>query len=519
MARAQLGVPVRDAFIALSFANFCFLKVWSSYLDAGDAAAYFSRLPPSPPRLAALFVNDLLLASILFLAAFVIRRWNKGVLGPAGRIAFVVLLVIPLNSLRLWLGGKGWVGSLNQVFRPNHPAGLVRLALLAAFLLALLLLFSKPIARAAAALLLVLSPFALLTFARGAVEMVKYDPAPFRDQAPAARLPVHAVRGRVVWVIFDEMDQRLAFLDRAPTVELHEFDRFRAHALYAENAYPPASDTAESIPSLVIGSIVETTAPRGPGDLELFLKSPRRRVRWSTQPTVFSRARARGANTAVVGWYHPYCRQFGDALTDCWWTEYTMTTGSTGSGFWPSLVNQARSIAETSTSSPWGPTVSTEMGVWNYEQILERARRLVSDPGLDLIFVHLPVPHPPFIYDRTTRAFTLRASPIRGYWDALALADRTLGELRAAMERAGTWSNTSVLLSADHPFREALRLDGKSDMRVPFLLRLPGEEAGAVFQPRFNTVITPDLLLELLDRAFPDMPSLEAWLARRAAQP
>ena len=40
------------------------------------------------------------------------------------------------------------------------------------------------------------------------------------------------------------------------------------------------------------------------------------------------------------------------------------------------------------------------------------------------------------------------------------------------MKSAGLWESTTVLISADHPYRESEALDGKSDPRVPFLLKL-----------------------------------------------
>src|SRR2546425_7901138 len=34
---------------------------------------------------------------------------------------------------------------------------------------------------------------------------------------------------------------------------------------------------------------------------------------------LFRRARALGYDTALIGWYHPYCRVLGSDLTRCYW--------------------------------------------------------------------------------------------------------------------------------------------------------------------------------------------------------
>jgi arylsulfatase A-like enzyme len=88
------------------------------------------------------------------------------------------------------------------------------------------------------------------------------------------------------------------------------------------------------------------------------------------------------------------------------------------------------------------------------------------------VLIHLLTPHFPHAYDRAAGTFTLGNAPLRGYYDSLALTDLALAQLRRAMEAAGTWDSTTVLLSSDHPMKHAALLDGKSDARVPFLLKL-----------------------------------------------
>jgi hypothetical protein len=55
-------------------------------------------------------------------------------------------------------------------------------------------------------------------------------------------------------------------------------------------------------------------------------------------------------------------------------------------------------------------------------------------------------------------------------------------------------------------------LDGKKDHRVPFLLKLPGQKDGVVYDRPFNTVLSHDLLLAVLRGALRDPAAVAAWL-------
>jgi hypothetical protein len=106
----------------------------------------------------------------------------------------------------------------------------------------------------------------------------------------------------------------------------------------------------------------------------------------------------------------------------------------------------------------------------------------------------------------------LKNSPIRGYFDSLALLDATLGEIRRSMRAAGTWDQTAVLITSDRPYRSAEAIDGKSDPRIPFFLKMPLQASGGVYSRQFNTVLAHDLVLAILDGRVSDMAGAAAWL-------
>jgi len=214
----------------------------------------------------------------------------------------------------------------------------------------------------------------------------------------------------------------------------------------------------------------------------------------------------------LVGWYLPYCRFLSAALTRCWWCEIEFQMNSNGERLAPLIVNQARSLFETSLFSQFGRSLAVQHKTEQYTEMLHQALSVVTDSTLGLSLLHFDVPHSPFIYDRHKGDLSLANSPVVGYIDALALTDRTLAEIRRAMEQAGQWDSSAVLVSADHYYRYSKLLDGKVDHRIPFMLKLPFEKAGKVHDGSFNSIITKELLLSIIRGEIKSPSDVDSWL-------
>jgi hypothetical protein len=206
-------------------------------------------------------------------------------------------------------------------------------------------------------------------------------------------------------------------------------------------------------------------------------------------------------------------------------------------GFGESLRIQAWLLARAAPGLRESGRADALFSVWErrkpravreFLDLRQEAVRLISDPSLDLVLIHLPVPHPPAIYDAPSGE--LSTDPATGYGDSLILADRTLGELRRALEDAGLADRTVLLVTSDHPFRKAfwkeklpveLRgLDEDEDPRIPFLLKLPEEEGGFRHEAKFTTTVSAELLLALLRGELQRSGDVTAWLnGRRKPQP
>ena len=500
----------RDALIALSLANLCYLRVWTELLTYRRVDTYLMKLPPGPSAMFAAMANVLLLAGVLWGAATLARRSGSKRIRTLAEWGFLLFLIVPLNALRAVLS------RISDLFKSTLFEVLgIRGVLIAGVSLVLagaigILFFHRRMAAAAAAVLAMLSPFCAVTFGQAIWKSVQYDAAGFAARPAAALLPGSPER-RVVWIVADEWDYRLTFVDRDPSLGLPEIDALRGQTFFADRALPPGPETPISIPAYFTGRPVKGVLYDGPSELQVEFSGTDKLVPWSKEPNVFTRAQDLGFNTAAVEWFHPTCRVLS-GLTSCEWWQIALQANTMGHSFGELVPNQARSLFETSLLSVFGQSLSVESHIATYRAIFRSGAQAANDPRYGLTFIHLPIPHAPHGYDRRSGQFRLRNSPIRGYVDSLALLDAAVGELRREMTRAGTWDGTTVLITSDHPYREAEVLDGKSDPRIPWILKMAHQREGVVYSRSFNAVVTQDLLLGVLRGDLVTAADVGRWL-------
>jgi len=331
------------------------------------------------------------------------------------------------------------------------------------------------------------------------------DPAPLGREAPSLR--------RVVWLVFGELDQRLAFEARPAGLELPELDRLRRESLYADAARPPAGTTEVSMPALITGRRVVDVAPTTPNDLELTFADGKR-ASWSAEPNVFSRVRVLGYDTAVIGWGLPYPRVLGASLGFADWRPSVTHEQARGATFGEAIANQWESLVP--------PAHARRLLSRRLAELGDLAVRTAGDGRFGLVLVHLPIPQPPGVYDRAAGRLTSSnfAGVQQGYLDNLALVDRVIADVRRGLDRTRLGDRTWLVVTADHWWPRSILFDGRVDHRVPFLLRPPDGGSGTHVDAAFNTLVTQDLVLAILRGSIGDTRQAALWLERqRVAAP
>jgi hypothetical protein len=357
---------------------------------------------------------------------------------------------------------------------------------------------------------LVASPLAVITLPLIPWMMVEVAIGPkWRQVAPEPlRQPPPSLR-RIVWLVFDELDQRLTFEERPTGLELPGLDRLRRESLYADAARAPAGATEISMPALITGRPVVAVTPTGPNDLELTVADGKP-VRF-TDATVFSRARALGYDSAVIGWSLPYPRMLGRSVGIADWRPSVAHEQARGDTFARALWNQWGTLA---------PLVHVRrLSAQRVAELGDLAIRTAADDRFGLVLLHLPVLRTPGLYDRAAGRLTARnfSATDTAYVDNLALADRFLTDLRRGLERTRLDDRTWLVVSSAR--WATPRPGGSVDHRVPFLVRPPEGGRGPHVDVAFNTLATQDLVLAILRGTVSGTDGVAGWLARRPMAP
>ena len=505
---------------------------------------YYRPHPADPTLLQATLIDATLLA-LLFWAVWIWverhpARWKT----KLAQCGFLLICIYPVESVRLYWNEQNGRTDLGYTIAFLGLEGLLAAGVVLA------LFGNALIARAARRVVLVsilISPALTIDFAFDGLTAENAD-----AYRPKPSLPMLAARPssragpapRVVMIVFDEFDQRLAFDLRRPKVDLPELDRLRAESLVTTEARQTAVYTALALPSLISGIIYRDDTLRGANELWVYPPDAPAGMNWRDAPNVFKKARAMGLNAALVGWHHPYCRIFGDQMVRCLDVPMRTTTqalihetGAEEEGAFKTVLFlfrlQLASLADIfdPRTVPRAETISDEYvqrhQQGDYFEIRDRAYADAVDPRIDFLFAHFPVPHPFGIYNRKSADFTLNSS--LGYADNLALVDRTVGEMRRALEKAGLWDSTSLLITSDHGLRPWLwsghlgwtpELDqltgGKQSPTVPVILKLAGESQGAVYTKPFSNVICGDLSLAIVDGTVSTEAGAAQWINQHA---
>jgi hypothetical protein len=497
--------------LALLVTNFCFAKLWTELADYSAADSFLFFAPPPRAAYLALWINILLWSA----GTWGVLRWLRQRQSPRlSAIAFWVGLVLVLNAVREVLGTHFAILRAGLFSVAGTGGAEVLIGVSPVLLIVAVWRFSARLRSLAVSVLFLTSPLVAFQFAAMAWRLMRPADGPYTVQAAVPFLKQVPGTPRVVWIIFDEMDYRLSFPERPGSLCMPAFDRFSSEAVQLSNALSPADATSVSVPALLHGSKVREFRPTGPQTAEVRYEDSLRPEPWNSNQTIFGMARRMNLNSAVIGWYLPYCRALND-LSVCEWTPMSSAMNSTGSGFGEILINQNRRLFETSLLSPFGQSLTVKEHVRSIESSVRHARQAVSDERLGLVFLHFPVPHPPAVYDRFRQTMTKSNSPISGYIDSLALADRVLGQLRGEMEQCGLWDKTTVLVTADHSFRSSVALDGKKDPRVPYILKLAGQSRGERYDRLFHTVRTRALLEAILSGKLHSPEQVIGWMGQQ----
>jgi hypothetical protein len=279
------------------------------------------------------------------------------------------------------------------------------------------------------------------------------------------------------------------------------------------------------VPSLFLGH--EVTDIRASMRAQLFVREDKRWQIFNPDATIFADAQRRGWTTGVAGWYNPYCRILPQ-LNSCFWTPYppvfighqSAQYSVAANALAPVLAPFDRMLGRQRVPS----LLSISDHLDSYKTLERPAMELIANDDIDFAFVHLPVPHPPGIYDRQTHTLQAHGS----YVDNLALTDEALGNAIASVRATRSADQTIVVISSDHSWRipmwkgsflwtkeDATAYRGTFDQRPVLMVHFPGEFQQASVEEPFPGLKLHALLEAMLDGSMNSTDDLKLWLSQQ----
>lgn len=316
-------------------------------------------------------------------------------------------------------------------------------------------------------------------------------------------------RARVIVVILDRWDYALSFLNRPSDLELPNLDALATSSVFFENAYPPATYTSPSLFSFLMEKPLQRHV-RWTKDRNFAYLVNGETVERSLDPSesLFARFAESGYSSSLVGFYLPYCRLFRPFLKECLRYPHLEERALRSSGvFFDDVKEILRTLDPVRGSL-------IEESAKNAESLIRDSIRVIREGRADFTYLHFPFPHPPWIYDRAQQKIVPAGTPGIDYRDALALADKTVGSLREAIEASGKAEDTVLIVTADHANYEPYPFVSSLDERVPLLIHFPEASHQLRVSGTYNTFRLGRLIFSLLQEGIPPNAEIPAWIDR-----
>ena len=324
--------------------------------------------------------------------------------------------------------------------------------------------------------------------------------------------------GRILWIVLDELSYRQIYEHRYPGLKLPAFDRLAAVATVFTRTVPAGNFTEVVLPSLMTGQPLDKMgAPAAGFPLLVRNASTGAWQPFAPRQTVFQDALNAGYETAVAGWYNPYCRILSEVLDQCFWTNHGEARGGMHSGQ-SAIWNMESPVLQ---MMPWhsSPDQSIVFHQLDYRELLAAGDKLLEDGSATFVLLHIPIPHMPGIYNRRTASFTATNT---SYLDNLVLCDEYVAHVRKELEDNGTWDDTTLVLMGDHSWRISKSSDmvpeeraasdgGQFDDRPAYIVKLAHQNIPVRIETRFAALRTRDLFDNLLNGRISTSRQLARW--------
>ncbi len=462
--------------------GFASILLLPNYIDltssTGDARM---RFPGPLTKIALAQLTDFLIVAVVFGVLMAVLRKLKT--WPKIRWALIALLPVFL-----------FVRNLNVIPFDVPNAAVLLLSLLWIAIVALLVWrapsVAKKLGQLGSAVLTGFVIFALvMSWQLVRAAMWRGGPQAYATAIP----PQPANKPRLVWILLDELAYQPTFEVRDPSLRLPNLDRMRAESTLYTSMTPIAYRTTRAVPSLMLGRAVTDVVYTYDNRYLVQIDGSPQWRQFDVSASLFGMAKQHSVTTSIVGWYVAYCPIFASVATQCYWSnDDAQDRGPTwlDASFAENVWFPLRILIEqfVAPAKAWRDTADwmSQGHIRSVEDVSRHALETLSTSQADLIYVHIPAPHPPPFWNRRTATFGFGGS----YLDGLDYSDRLLGEMLDILEAQPRWANTTLIVQGDHSWRthmwrplpgwgaedERVSHGGQWDPRPVLMIHKPGEQ-------------------------------------------
>ena len=312
-------------------------------------------------------------------------------------------------------------------------------------------------------------------------------------QAYSATIPAQpATRPRLVWILFDELAYKPTFESRDPSLSLPNFDRLRGESTLYSDMTPIAYRTTRAVPSLMLGQTVTDVVYTSDNRYLVQIGDSSHWIPFDVNASLFGMAKQQGLTTSIVGWYVAYCPIFTSVATQCYWSnDDAQDRGPTSlhASFAENVWFPLRILVEQflAPAKAWADVAdwNAQGHIASVKDVSGHALAVLATSQADIIYLHIPAPHPPEFWNRRTGSFASGGS----YLDSLDYSDRLLGQMLDLLQSQPRWQATTLIVQGDHSWRtqmwrplpgwsaedERISHGGEWDQRPVVMIHAPGQ--------------------------------------------
>ncbi len=257
-------------------------------------------------------------------------------------------------------------------------------------------------------------------------------------------------------------------------------------SVVCQESLSPADGTWRSIPRLLYQNDLDA----GPRDGLVYWEDGEGGTPTQATPSLFQMAKDRGYNTYAVGWAIPYEQLLGDQVDYCHVYPGYPRGRTIPEEMVVAVVRNFRYLTDPVGRRGWRYVHLRWLGPHHHrtqQAMSNEIAAILNGPSNAFGVFHSALVHWPFVWNPDGSYHYPGDEPRTiGYERALRYADAYIGRMVQTLRAAGRFDDALLIFTGDHSFRKDCDPRVKEQQhwqrRVPLIIKLPGQEAGAVIR-------------------------------------